>query len=113
MCDVGLGVSYASDICTTRWRCAKMQRQKKIFCLRLVAKMGVRFFARCIDSRRLRVVLFERPLAPPPTAPPHTTSMTNPVAPFDYESAVEACARGESFALRALYERHTDARGKM
>lgn len=25
--------------------------------------------------------------------------------PFDYESAVEACARGERFALRALYER--------
>ena len=25
--------------------------------------------------------------------------------PFDYESAVEACARGEHFALRALYER--------
>ena len=25
--------------------------------------------------------------------------------PFDDESAVEACARGERFALRALYER--------
>ena len=25
--------------------------------------------------------------------------------PFDYESALEACARGERFALRALYER--------
>ena len=31
--------------------------------------------------------------------------MTVPSAPFDYESAVEACARGESTALRALYER--------
>lgn len=31
--------------------------------------------------------------------------MTRPAAPFDYEAAVEACARGESFALRALYER--------
>jgi RNA polymerase sigma factor (sigma-70 family) len=26
---------------------------------------------------------------------------------FDYESALEACARGESFALRALYERES------
>ena len=25
--------------------------------------------------------------------------------PFDYESAIEACARGDRFALRALYER--------
>ncbi len=26
---------------------------------------------------------------------------------FDYESALEACARGESYALRALYERES------
>ncbi len=31
--------------------------------------------------------------------------MVTPAVPFDYESAVEACARGESTALRALYER--------
>ena len=31
--------------------------------------------------------------------------MAAPAAPFDYESAVEACARGESTVLRALYER--------
>ena len=31
--------------------------------------------------------------------------MAIPAAPFDYESAVEACARGERTALRALYER--------
>lgn len=28
-----------------------------------------------------------------------------PAPDFDYESALEACARGERFALRALYER--------
>ncbi len=27
--------------------------------------------------------------------------------PFDYESALEACARGERFALRAIYERES------
>ena len=31
--------------------------------------------------------------------------MAVPASPFDYESAVEACARGERTALRALYER--------
>ena len=31
--------------------------------------------------------------------------MTDDDAPFDYEAAVLACARGERFALRALYER--------
>lgn len=29
----------------------------------------------------------------------------SPSTPFDYEAAVLACARGERFALRALYER--------
>lgn len=28
-------------------------------------------------------------------------------APFDYEAAVQACARGERYALRALYERES------
>lgn len=32
--------------------------------------------------------------------PPHAS-------PFDYEAALEACARGERFALRALYERES------
>jgi RNA polymerase sigma factor (sigma-70 family) len=31
--------------------------------------------------------------------------MSDPLDAFDYESAVEACARGERFALKALYER--------
>jgi RNA polymerase sigma-70 factor (ECF subfamily) len=31
--------------------------------------------------------------------------MAADIAPFDYEAAVQACARGERFALRALYER--------
>lgn len=31
--------------------------------------------------------------------------MAAPSDAFDYESALEACARGERFALRALYER--------
>ena len=31
--------------------------------------------------------------------------MAVPAVPFDYESAVEACARGECTGLRALYER--------
>lgn len=31
--------------------------------------------------------------------------MSNAAAPFDYEAAVQACARGERYALRALYER--------
>lgn len=31
--------------------------------------------------------------------------MTLPLSPFDYESTVEACARGDDGALRALYER--------
>lgn len=31
--------------------------------------------------------------------------MPMPAPPFDYEAAVLACARGERFALRALYER--------
>ncbi len=30
--------------------------------------------------------------------------MPNRSTPFDYESAVLACARGERFALQALYE---------
>lgn len=34
-----------------------------------------------------------------------TPMMAVPTVPFDYESAVEACARGDSTALRALYER--------
>ncbi|WP_290871315.1 sigma-70 family RNA polymerase sigma factor [Aquabacterium sp.] len=41
--------------------------------------------------------------------PPPSTVQT-PAAPpgdFDYESAVEACARGERFALKALYERES------
>lgn len=34
--------------------------------------------------------------------------MTAPLSPsFDYESTVEACARGDSQALRALYERES------
>lgn len=33
------------------------------------------------------------------------SSLPPPAPPFDYESALEACARGERFALRALYER--------
>lgn len=33
--------------------------------------------------------------------------MPNPAVPFDYESAVLACARGERYALRALYERES------
>ena len=32
------------------------------------------------------------------------TTLASP-APFDYESALEACARGERYALRAIYER--------
>ncbi len=31
--------------------------------------------------------------------------MSEPATPFDYEAAVLACARGERYALRALYER--------
>lgn len=31
--------------------------------------------------------------------------MSRSTEPFDYESALEACARGERYALRALYER--------
>lgn len=31
--------------------------------------------------------------------------LTQDPAPFDYEAAVLACARGERFAMRALYER--------
>jgi RNA polymerase sigma-70 factor (ECF subfamily) len=31
--------------------------------------------------------------------------MAADIAPFDYEAAVRACARGERLALRALYER--------
>lgn len=31
--------------------------------------------------------------------------MSDAVPPFDYEAAVLACARGERYALRALYER--------
>ena len=31
--------------------------------------------------------------------------MTATLSPFDYEATVEACARGDSAALRALYER--------
>jgi len=31
--------------------------------------------------------------------------MPTPVSPFNYEAAVQACARGERFALQALYER--------
>lgn len=31
--------------------------------------------------------------------------MNPTAAPFDYESALEACARGERFALRAIYDR--------
>ena len=31
--------------------------------------------------------------------------MSNGIEPFDYEDAVEACARGETFALQALYLR--------
>ncbi len=31
--------------------------------------------------------------------------MPHPADAFDYESALEACARGERFALKALYER--------
>ena len=34
-----------------------------------------------------------------------TPRLAIPAAPFDYESAVEACARGESAALHALYQR--------
>ena len=33
--------------------------------------------------------------------------MPNRSTPFDYESAVLACARGERFALQALYERES------
>lgn len=33
--------------------------------------------------------------------------MPNPAVPFDYETAVLACARGERYALRALYERES------
>ncbi len=33
--------------------------------------------------------------------------MPSPPAPFDYESALLACARGERFALRAIYERES------
>ncbi|EWS54290.1 MULTISPECIES: sigma-70 family RNA polymerase sigma factor [unclassified Methylibium] len=39
-------------------------------------------------------------IRPCPAVPPRRTA-----DPFDYESALEACARGERFALRALYER--------
>ena len=31
--------------------------------------------------------------------------MPSPASTFDYEAALQACARGERFALRALYER--------
>lgn len=34
-----------------------------------------------------------------------TFPATSSVPPFDYEAALAACARGERFALRALYER--------
>ncbi len=33
--------------------------------------------------------------------------MSAPLPPFDYESALEACARGDSAALRSLHERES------
>lgn len=40
----------------------------------------------------------------PPSIAPTSAA---PPGDFDYESAVEACARGERFALKALYERES------
>lgn len=40
------------------------------------------------------------------TLRPNSKPMT-PLPTFDYEAALEACARGERFALRALYERES------
>ncbi len=46
-------------------------------------------------TARVRVLL--APLRPP-------SAMPTDAPPFDYEAAVLACARGERYALRALYE---------
>lgn len=43
---------------------------------------------------------------PPDTSAPAPFS-GGPADAFDYESALEACARGERFALRALYDRES------
>lgn len=45
--------------------------------------------------------------APLQSARPHFAPMNRTAEQFDYEAAVEACARGERFALRSLYERES------
>lgn len=52
--------------------------------------------------------LYSHDLVPLSPAPDFPDGMTIDTAPtFDYEAALEACARGERFALRALYDQES------
>ncbi len=43
----------------------------------------------------------------PGTLSKHLNAFSDSLAAFDYESTIEACARGEHVALRSLYERES------